>query len=273
LSETGYVEGRNVAIEYRWGHNQGRNPEFAAELVRHRVSVIVSQSLNGALAAKAATTTVPIVFNAGGDPVATGLVASLNRPGGNVTGVSSLGGDLGAKRLGLLHELVPGAARFAVLVDPVTTFAMPTIAEAQAAAATIGLQVEAFTARTDREIDAAFASLVQWRADALVVAPAGLFESRRVQLTTLAAHRSVPAIYPSREFAEVGGLMSYGASWADRSRQVGIYTGRVLKGEKPADLPVMQPTKFELVINLQTARTVGIEVPPTLLAIANEVIE
>jgi putative ABC transport system substrate-binding protein len=273
LSEAGYVEGRNVAIEYRWGNNQRRSPEFMAELVLRRVSVIVADTLNGALAAKAATTTIPIVFNANGDPVATGLVASFKRPGGNVTGVSSLSGELGAKRLGLLHELVPRATRIAVLVNPATTFANPTIAEAQAAAAAIGVQIEAFTASTNREIDAASASLLQWRAEALVVAQAALFENRRVQLTTLAAHRSVPAIYCVREFVEAGGLMSYGANWADQFRQVGLYTGRILKGEKPADLPVMQPTKFEFVINLQTARTLGIEVPPKLLALADEVVE
>jgi putative ABC transport system substrate-binding protein len=273
LSETGYVEGRNVAMEYRWSNNQGRNPELAAELVRRRVSIIVTQTLNGALAAKAATTTLPIVFVAGGDPVATGLVASLSQPGGNVTGPSTLGGELGAKRLGLLRELIPGAKRVAVLVNPVTTFARPTIAEAQAAAVALGLQVEGFTAETNREIDAAFADLIQWRADALVVALASVFERRRVQLTTLAAHRSMAAIYPSREFVEAGGLMSYGANWADQQRQVGVYTGRILKGEKPADLPVMQPTRFEFIINLQTARTFGLTVPPTLLATADEVIE
>jgi putative ABC transport system substrate-binding protein len=273
LSTSGYTEGRNVAVEYRWGRNQGRSAEFATELVRRRVNVIVTDSLNAALATKSVTTTIPIAFVAGGDPVATGLVASLNRPGGNITGVSSLGGELGGKRLGLLRELVPKAARVAVLVDPVTTFAEATVASARAAAPALGLQVEGFTARSSRDIDAAFANIGQWRADALLVAQAGLFEVRRVQLATLAAHRSVPAIYAEREIAEVGGLMSYGAIWADQFRQVGIYTGRILKGEKPADLPVMQPTKFEFVINLQTARTLGIEVPPTLLALADEVIE
>ena len=246
---------------------------MAADFVRRPVSVIVASSLNAALAAKAATTTIPIVFDAGGDPVATGLIASLNRPGGNVTGISSMGAELDTKRLGLLHDLVPAAKRVAVLVDPITTFAKPTVAEVQAAAAGIGAEVDAFTAGTSGDIDAAFASIVQWRADALVVALAALFESRRVQLSTPAAHHRLPAIYPVREFAEVGGLMSYGASWTDQYRQVGIYVGRILKGEKPADLPVQQPTKFEFVINLQTARALVIAMPPTLLALADEVID
>jgi putative tryptophan/tyrosine transport system substrate-binding protein len=274
LSEAGFVEGRNVAIEYRWAHNErSRVPEFAAEFVRHRVSIIVAATLNTALAVKAATTTIPIVFNATGDPVATGLVASLNRPGGNATGLSSLGGELGAKRLGLLHELVPDAGRFALLVNRESRYAQSMIEETRAMAAAIGGQIEAFTAGTAREIDAAFASLVQKRVEALVVGLSALFDNRRVQMTTLAAHHRLPAIYALRDFVEVGGLMSYGASYTDNARQLGIYTGRILKGEKPADLPVMQPTKFELVINLQTARTLGIEVPPTLLATADEVIE
>jgi putative ABC transport system substrate-binding protein len=274
LSETGYNEDRNVAIQFRSSHNQpARSAELAAELVRLRVSVIVTSSLNGALRAKAATATIPIVFFAAGNPVETSLVASLNRPGGNVTGVAGMGGELGTKQLGLLHELVPRAERFAVLVDPITTFAKPTIEKTQAAASAIGRQIEAFTARTDQEIDAAFASLVQRRADALLVANAALFENRRVQLITLAAHHRVPAIYPTREFVEAGGLMSYGAKQADQFRQVGIYTGRVLKGEKPADLPVMQPIKFEFVINLKAAKALDLTVPPALLAIADEVIE
>jgi putative ABC transport system substrate-binding protein len=274
LSEAGFVEGRNVAIEYRWAHNErSRVPEFAAEFVRHRVSIIVAATLNTALAVKAATTTIPIVFNATGDPVATGLVASLNRPGGNATGLSSLGGELGAKRLGLLHELVPDAARFALLVNPESRYAQSMIEETQTMAAAIGGQIEAFTAGTTRAIDAAFTSLVQKRAEALVVGLSALFDSRRVQMTTLAAHHRLPAIYALRDFVEVGGLMSYGASYTDNARQLGIYTGRILKGEKPADLPVMQPTKFELVINLQTARTLGLNVPPSLLATADEVIE
>jgi putative ABC transport system substrate-binding protein len=272
LSET--VGSRSVAIEYRSANNQpARSAELAAELVRLRVSVIAAANLNSALRAKTATATIPIVFNATGNPVETGLVASLNRPGGNVTGVASMGGELGTKQLGLLHELVPRAGRFAVLVDPVTTFAKSTIEEMQAAASAIGLQIEPFTARTNREIDAAFMSLVQKRADALVVANAALFENHRVQLATLSVHHRLPAIYPTREFVEAGGLMSYGANQEDQFRQVGIYAGRILKGEKPADLPVVQASKFEFVINLNTAKALGLTVPPALRALADEVIE
>jgi len=275
LSETGYVEGRNVAIEFRWAHNEiDRLPELAADLVRRRVAVIVTPgSVTPALAAKAATTTIPIVFSSGADPVQSGLVASLNRPGGNVTGFSTMSNEIGAKRLGLLHELLPGAARFAVLVNPNSPTAELQIKDAQAAASTIGRQVEILYAGTNSEIDTAFASLVQKRADALLVSSEGFFTNRRVQLVTLAARHAVPAIYHVREFAEAGGLMSYGPSQTDQWRQVGIYVGRILKGEKPADLPVMRPTKFEFIINLQTARLLGITVPPTLLAIADEVIE
>ena len=237
------------------------------------MSVIVAATLNTALAVKAATTTIPIVFNATGDPVATGLVASLNRPGGNATGLSSLSGELGAKRLGLLHELVPDAARFALLVNTRARYAQSMIEETQAAAAAIGGQIEAFTADTAQEIDAAFASLTQKRAEALVVGLSAMFISRRVQMTTLAAQHRLPTIYSLRDFVEAGGLMSYGASYTDQHRQIGIYTGRILKGEQPADLPVMQPTKFELVINLKTAKVLGLDVPPSLLALADEVIE
>jgi putative tryptophan/tyrosine transport system substrate-binding protein len=274
LSETGYVEGRNVTIEYVWAHNESsRVPELAAELVRRRVSVIVAATLNTALAVKAATTTIPIVFNATGDPVTTGLVASLRRPGGNATGLSSLGGELGAKRLGLLHELVPKAARIALLVNPMSRYAQSMIEETQTAASAIGGQIEAFTADTPREIDAAFASLTQKRAEALVVGLSALFVSRRVQMTTLAAHHRLPTIYALRNFVEAGGLMSYGASYTEQARQIGIYAGRILKGEQPADLPIMQPTKLELVINLKTAKTLGLTIPPGVLAIADEVIE
>jgi putative ABC transport system substrate-binding protein len=274
LGETGYVEGRNVTIAYAWAHNESRRmPELAAELVRRRVSVIVAATLNTALAVKAATTTIPIVFNATGDPVATGLVASLNRPGGNATGLSSLSGELGAKRFGLLHELVPKAARFALLVNTRARYAQSMIEETQAAAAAIGGQIEAFTADTAGEIDAAFASLTQKRAEALVVGLSAMFISRRVQMTTLAAQHRLPTIYSLRDFVEAGGLMSYGASYTEQHRQIGIYTGRILKGEQPADLPVMQPTKFELVINLKTAKVLGLDVPPSLLALADEVIE
>jgi putative tryptophan/tyrosine transport system substrate-binding protein len=274
LSEMGFADGRNVAIERHATHREFRRAaELIAEFVRRGVAVFACASLNSALAAKTVTTTIPIVFMAAGDPVATGLVASLGRPGGNVTGISSLGSELGTKQLDLLHELVPHARRFAVLVDPRTTFANSTMTEMQAAVAAIGQHIETFTASTNREIDAGFASVVQKGTEALVVANSALFESSRTQLTTLATYHRLPAIYPTRAFILVGGLMSYGANWVDNYRQVGIYTGRVLKGEKPADLPVMQPTKFQFVINSQTARTLGIDVPPTLLAIADEVIE
>jgi putative ABC transport system substrate-binding protein len=276
LSEMGFVEGRNVAIEYRYAENQfDRLPALAAELVRRRVAVIYAGG--GAVtvpAAKAATTTIPIVFSTGADPVQTGMVASFNRPGGNVTGISSMTTELTAKRLGLLHELLPAAARFAVLVNPnVPRTAASVTANAQAVASTIGRQIEVFTASTNGEIDAAFASMVQKRAEALLIGTNAFFISRRVQFATLAARHAVPTIYYEREFAEAGGLMSYGSSNADLTRQGGIYVGRVLKGEKPADLPIMQPTKFEFIINLQTARTLGIEVSPILLARADEVIE
>jgi putative tryptophan/tyrosine transport system substrate-binding protein len=273
LSEMGYVEGRNMTIEYRSteGHYD-RLPELAADLVRRRVAVIAAFATSSALAAKAATTTIPIVFFGGLDPVEMGLVASLNRPGGNVTGVSPMTGNLSAKRLGLLHELLPSAARVAVLHDPNAPSIESMTRELKAAADSINQQIEFFQASTNREINTAFESLVQKRADALLVNSDLLFYSRRVQLVTLVAHHRVPTIYPNRVFVESGGLMSY-ASINEEPRQVGIYTGRILKGEKPTDLPVMLPTKFEFVVNLQTARLLGITIPPTLLSIANEVIE
>jgi ABC-type uncharacterized transport system substrate-binding protein len=275
LSETGYVEGQNVAIEYRWAESQyNRLPGLAADLVRREVVVIATPgSTPAALAAKAATTTIPIVFETGGDPVQLGLVASLNRPGGNVTGFSSISAQLGSKQLGLLHELLPGASRFAVLVNPNRPGVETQVSDAKAAATTIGRQLEVFYASTNRDIDTAFASLVQKRADALLVSPDPLFISRRIQLVTLAVHHRVPAIYHVREYAEAGGLMSYGSDITDLFRQVGVYTGRILKGAKPSDLPVVQSTKFELVINLQTAKMLGLTVPATLLARADEVIE
>ena len=276
LAETGYVEGRNLAIEFRFAQNEfNRLPEMAADLVRRRAVVIATPSSAAAtLAAKAETTTIPIVFSTGADPVQTGLVTSLNRPGGNVTGVNNMSGELGAKQLGLLHELLPGATRFAVLVNPNNRLlAEPTIQDAQATASALGLQAEVLYAGTNRDIDAAFTRLVQKRAEALMVGPDPLFNSRLVQLATLAVYHRVPAIYFDRAFTEVGGMLSYGANVTDQHRQLGIYTGRILKGEKPADMPVLRATKFEFVINLQTARTFGLDVPPALLARADEVIE
>jgi putative ABC transport system substrate-binding protein len=275
LGETGYVEGKNVAIEFRWARTDyARLTELAADLVRRQVAVITTPfSLPASLAAKAATATVPIVFGTGGDPVQAGLVASLNRPGGNVTGVSLMNVELGAKRLGLLHELLPGATHFAVLINPKNPLSEPFVTDVQAAASVMGWQIEILAASTNREIDLAFASLVQKRADALLIAPDGLFSNRFVHLAILAARHALPAIYGIREFAEAGGLMTYGPNVAELFRQVGIYTGRVLKGEKPQELPVAQPTKFEFIINLQTAMTLGLDIPPMLLARADEVIE
>jgi putative ABC transport system substrate-binding protein len=276
LSEAGYVEGRNVAIEYRWGQDDNkRMPELAAELVHRKVAVIVTlQNLPGALAAKAATTTIPIVFSTGSDPVQSGLVASLNRPGGNVTGVTNMGGGiLLQKRMGLLVELLPSATRFAMLVNPSNPSSESQIKEIQSAAAAIGRQVEILAAHTNREIDSAFAGLVQKRTDAVQVSADPFFTNRRVQIVTLAAHHRVPVIYPNREYAAAGGLMSYGSNLADVYQLTGVYAGRILKGEQPANLPVIRTTKFEFVVNLQMARTLGIEIPSTLLARADEVIE
>ena len=275
LGKTGYVEGQNLAIEFRWAAGQNaRLPEMAADLVRRQVAAIVTPaSTPAALAAKAATTTIPIVFTTGGDPISLGLVASLNRPGGNATGVAFMTVELTAKRLSLLHELVPGAARVIALVDPNYALAEAIIKDLQEARATLGLQVEILYAGTAREIDAAFATMVQKRADALLMTASPFFTNRRVQIVTLATRHALPVLYDIREFAEAGGLMSYGPSFRDIYQQAGIYTGRILKGERPADLPVMQPTKFELVINLTTARALGITVPNMLLARADEVIE
>ena len=275
LNETGFVEGRNVTIEFRFGYNDiAQLPKLAADLVDRRVAVIATPgSTPSALAAKAATATIPIVFGIGPDPVEIGLVASLNRPGGNITGITSMNAELGAKRLGLLHELLPSAVRFAVLVNPNNRNAEPLTRDAQATASAIGREIEIFAAGSAREIDAAFVSLLQKRADALLVSPDPLFDSRRVQLVTLATHHRLPTIYSFRENVEIGGLMNYGSSAAERDRQVGIYAGRILKGEKPADLPVIRADKFEFVINLQTASVLGLDVSPTLLALAHEVIE
>ena len=275
LSETGFIDGRNVTIEFRWAHNDNdRLPELAADLVHRRVDVIATPNGDAAArAAKAATTGIPIVFNSTGDPVKNGLVASYNRPGGNLTGVTSLLQELGAKRLGLLHELLPGATRFAVLVHEGNPLNERVITDLRAAASSLGFQIEVLSAGTNRDIDMAFAALPQKRADALLTAPSPLFGARRLQLTTLAARYALPVMYHDRLFTEAGGLMSYGTSLAEVYRQVGAYSGRVLKGEKPSDLPVLQPTKLEFVINLQAARTISVEVPATLLARADEVIE
>jgi putative tryptophan/tyrosine transport system substrate-binding protein len=276
LGETGYVEGRNVAIEFRWARNDNtRLAELAADLVRRQVAVIVTPiGTETARAAKAATTTIPIVFSAGTDPVKAGLVASLNRPGGNVTGLNYMLSELGSKRLALLHEMTPRAVRFGLLVNPTNPFAAESnIKDVETAAPAIGGYVDIVNARTNREIDMAFATFVQNHADAVLEAPDPLFFDRRVQLATLAVRHVLPAAFSTREFAEAGGLMSYGSNNLERHRELGVYTGRILKGEKPADMPVAQPTKFELVINAQTARMLSLEVPPTLLARADEVIE
>ena len=269
LVEVGHVEGQNVAIEFRSaGNRYDRFPQLVAELVQR------PPFTTAALAAKAATTTTPIIFTTAADPVRVGLVASLARPGGNATGISFFSAELAAKQLGLLHELVPAATRIAVLVNPAdATRAEATARDVEAAARVIGLETHLLEASTSGEIDAAFARIARDRADALFVAADGFFNTRRVQLATLAARHAIPATYAVRDYAEAGGLMSYGAGIPDALRQAGVYTGRVLKGEKPADLPVLQPTKFEFVINLQTAKAIGLEVPPTLLARADEVIE
>src|SRR5262245_1906320 len=275
LADTGFVEGRNVAMEIRSADNDyTRLPELAADLVRRRVAVIYASGGSvSALAAKAATANIPIVFGMGDDPVRSGVVASLNRPGGNVTGYAFLSTELGPKRLGLLKELVPAAVRYAGLVNPNNPATESITADLRASAAVIGKQIEFFTARNVREIDIAFADIVRSGADALVVGGSSLFPNRSVQIATLAAHHRLPAMYYDRKIVEVGGLMSYGANISDASRQGGIYVGRILKGEKPADLPVIQAVKFEFVINLQTARTLGLTVPTTLLAQADEVLE
>jgi putative tryptophan/tyrosine transport system substrate-binding protein len=275
LGETGHVEGRNVLIEYRWGHGESTQlPELAADLVRRAVSVIVTPGgVAAAIEAKAATATIPIVFVIGADPVQAGLVVSLNRPGGNVTGITSLNLGLAAKQLGLLHQLLQRDARFAVLVNSSNPQSRFALADVQAAAAAMGQPLDIVTATTNREITSAFNEAVKKRADAILISPDPLFTSRPVQLATLAARHAMPAVYALREFAEGGGLISYGSNFTDMFRQAGTYVARILKGEKPADLPILQATKFELVINLQTAEALGLEVPATLLALADEVIE
>ena len=276
LKETGYIEGENVTIEYRWAENQmDRLPELAADLVRRQAAAIIaSGGRDLTLAAKAATTTIPILFLTGEDPVRLGLVASLARPGGNLTGINFLNTELATKRLELLRELVPGAKRVAVLINPVdATNADFTLKAIEPAARAIGLQIQVLNASTSRQIDAAFAIIERDRPDAIFVGQTPFLNARRVQLAQLAARHMVPASYSGREFPEVGGLMSYGSDIADAYRQVGIYTGRVLKGAKPKDLPVIQANKFELVINAQTARMLGLDLPAQLLARTDEVIE
>jgi ABC-type uncharacterized transport system substrate-binding protein len=275
LSETGYIEGRDVAIEYRWADDLSeRLPTLAAELVRRRVSVIVAAGTPPALSAKGATATIPIIFVTAADPVLVGLVASLSRPDANITGVASLAVELGPKQLELLHELVPAATTIALLVNPTTPTNAETLTrELRTAARTFGLQLHVLNASTKRDFDTAFAALERLRAGALVIGTDPFFNSQSQQLAALAARHAVPTIYPFHEYAEAGGLMSYGTSFTAPYRQVGIYAGRILKGERPADLPVQQMTKIELIINLKTAKTLGLNIPPTLLARADEVIE
>jgi len=275
LKDTGHIEGENVAIAYRWGDNQmDRLAELVADLVRRPVAVLVATGRPAALAAKAANATIPVVIGVAEDPVRLGLVASLARPGGNITGVNFLTGELEGKRLELLRQMVPAARRIAVLVSPAsTTTTESTLRDVQAAAAAMGLQIEVLKADSSREIDTAFATLALDRPDALFVGSGPFFTTRRVQLAILAARHAIPAAFSIRQYVEAGGLMSYGSDLLGSYRQLGVYAGRILKGAKPAELPVAQPTKFELIINAQTARTLGLEVPATLLAVADEVIE
>lgn len=275
LSETGYIEGQNLGIEYRWANFQfDRLPDMAADLVRRNVRVIATPvSTPASHAAKAATATIPIVFAVGTDPVKAGLVASFNRPGGNITGIVGLNWELGPKQLGLLHELVPNGNRFAVLVNRDTPETEQFLKEVQEVAGRNGWQLEIFSASSSQQIDQAFTSLSQRKDDALLIASDQFLLARRVQIVGLCVKHNMPALFPWREAVEIGGLMSYGSSFADLYRQAGIYSGRILKGEKPGDLPVVQASKFELLINLQTAKILGLSVPPTLLASADEVIE
>jgi putative ABC transport system substrate-binding protein len=273
LSEAGYEDGRNVAVEYRWAEGQyDRLPAMATDLVHRQVAVITA-NLPGALAAKAATQTIPIIFMTGADPVTAGLVASLNRPGRNVTGVSGLYAEIGPKRLELMHELVPSTSTVGLLVNPSNPGTETLLKDLRAAAPALGLQLQTLSASNEREFDAIFASLARLRVGALVVGNDGLFNSRHQRLVSLASQYSIPATYPSREFVTAGGLMGYGGSATDQYRLAGSYVGRVLRGEKPADLPVQQATRVEMIINLKTAKALGLTVPPNLLAIADEVIE
>jgi len=274
VKDFGFVEGQNLAIEYRWAEDHyDRLPALAAELVRRRVAVIVASTSVATRAIKAATATIPIVFTTAEDPVAAGLVASLNQPGGNLTGVTFIGATLRAKNLELLHELVPALAMVGVLVNPNNPNTKPQLRDLQAAASKLGKTIHVLNAGTEGDIDTAFAALVQQQIGALIVGTDPVFTGRRDQLVALAARHQVRTVYFSRDFAEVGGLMSYGANLADAFRLAGTYTGRILKGEKPADLPVQQATKIELIVNLKTAKTLGIAIPPSLLARADEVIE
>jgi putative ABC transport system substrate-binding protein len=274
LKEIGYVEGENVTIEYRWadGHND-RLAELAADLLRRQVNVIVAAPGTAALAAKAATSTIPIVFEMGGDPIAVGLVDSLSQPHGNVTGITNLSGVLNAKRLEIMHELVPHAALIAVLINPTSNVVEPVVADLKAAALALGVQIQFVWARTEDEIDAALENLAKLRAGALVVTAEPFFVARRDQIAVLAARYAIPTIHAVREFTVAGGLMSYAAQFSDAYRLTGLYTGRILKGEKPANLPVQQAVKIELVINLKAAKALGLEVPMSLLMRVNEVIE
>jgi putative ABC transport system substrate-binding protein len=273
LKEAGYIEGENVAISYRWAENQvDRLPELAADLVRRQVAVIVSVA-NGVFAAKAATTTIPIVFIIADDPVRLGLVASLARPDGNLTGINFLNAELTAKRLELLRQLLPAAIRVAVLVRPTGSGMEAPLKDLDLAARAMGMQIEVFNASNSREIDAAFETFAHDRPDALLVSPDPFFRGRRMQLTHLATRHAIPATYALRDYAEAGGLMSYGASLTDAYRQAGVYAGRILKGEKPVDLPVVRASKFELIVNAQAARILSLTIPPTLLALTDEVID
>ena len=274
LKETGYVDGQNVAVEYRYAENQlDRLPALAADLVRRRVAVIVTSGTSAALAAKAATTTIPIVFTAGADPVAVGLVASLNRPGANLTGSAILTAELAPKQLQLLRELVPKAVVFGVLADPAFPDTQSVIVDLQAAGRTLGLQLVVVNARTDSDLETAFATFSQQRVGAVLVGNSSFYDRRMKQLVALAARHALPAMFPYREHVLAGGLMSYGSSLGYRFHQAGIYTGRILRGEKPADLPVEQATRIGLAINLKTAKTLGLEIPATIYARADEIIE